>query len=49
MKALAISYDTVGELPFTWEPTGEELQTGWVTIRTFKRAVTADLEWCRVS
>lgn len=49
VKALAISYDTVGELPFTWEPTGEELQTGWVTIRTFKRAVTADLEWCRVS
>ncbi len=48
VKAMAISYDTVGELPFTWEPTGEELQTQWVSVRTFKRAVSADLDYCRV-
>ncbi len=49
LKATAVSYDTVGELPFTWEPNGEELQTGWVSVRTFKRAVTAEVEWCRIS
>lgn len=48
VKALAISYDTVGQLPFTWEPNGKELQTQWVSVRTFKRAVTGDIDWCKV-
>jgi len=48
VKAEAISYDTVGELPFTWEPNGEELQTQWVSVRTFKKAVTAELDYCKV-
>nr|NLI51489.1 DUF4307 domain-containing protein [Propionibacterium sp.] len=48
VKALAISYETVGQLPFTWEPTGAELQTQWVTVRTFKRAVTGEIDYCRV-
>jgi hypothetical protein len=48
VKALAITYDTVGQLPFTWEPTGEELQTRWMTVRTFKKAVTAEMDYCRV-
>lgn len=49
VKALAISYDTVGQLPFVWEPTGEELQTQWVTVRTFKKAVTAEIDYCRLA
>ncbi len=48
VKALAVSYDTVGQLPFTWEPNGEELQTDWVHVRTFKRATAADIDYCKV-
>ncbi len=48
VKALAITYDTVGQLPFTWEPTGEPLQTQWVSVRTFKRAVTGEIDYCRI-
>lgn len=48
VKATAVSYDTVGQLPFTWEPNGEELQTGWVSVRTFKPATTAEMDYCRV-
>ena len=46
--ALAVTYETVGQLPFTWQPTGKELQTEWVSIRTFKRPVTAQVGQCRV-
>ena len=49
VRAKAISYDTVGQLPFTWEPTGSELQTAWVSVRTFKPAVTATLDYCKVA
>lgn len=49
VKAQAVSYDTVGQLPFTWDSNGAELQTEWVTVRTFKRAVTATIDYCRVA
>lgn len=48
VKAIAVSYDTVGQLPFTWEPNGQELQSDWVHVRTFKRATTADIDYCKV-
>ncbi len=44
----AISYDTVGQLPFTWEPNGEELQTDWISVKTFKKPVTVQIDWCKV-
>ena len=46
--AQAVTYETVGQLPFTWQPTGKELQTEWVSIRTFKRPVTAQVGQCRI-
>lgn len=49
VSAQAISYDTVGQLPFTWESNGQELQTQWVTIKTFKTPVTAVVDWCKVA
>ena len=49
VSAQAISYDTVGQLPFTWASDGQELQTDWVTVRTFKRAVSAKVDSCRVA
>jgi len=49
VSAQAISYDTVGQLPFTWASGGAELQTDWVSVRTFKRAVSAKVDYCRIA
>lgn len=48
VSAQAVTYDTVGERPFTWTPTGQSLQTQWVSVKTFKQATSAQVKDCRV-
>lgn len=48
VAAQAVTYDTVGELPFTWTPTGQTLQTQWVSVKTFKEATSAQVKDCHV-
>ena len=47
LTAKAVTYDTVGQLPFDVAPGTDELTTQVVSIRTFKRATTAELVSCR--
>ncbi|WP_157754778.1 DUF4307 domain-containing protein [Nigerium massiliense] len=43
----AVTYDTVGQLPFDVPPGTERLTTVKVSVNTFKRATTADVAYCR--
>ncbi len=45
----AVTYDTVGELPFEVAPGTQELTTQVVSVRTFKRATSAELTDCRTA
>lgn len=47
--AQAITYERVGEFVVPVPPGGERLTPIEVSIRTFKRATTADIESCRVT
>ncbi|MGC3952984.1 MAG: DUF4307 domain-containing protein [Propionicimonas sp.] len=43
----AVSYERVGELELTVPPGGEHHTRQTVTVRTFKRGTSADVEGCR--